>query len=77
TTFNVSVVDDIPTANSEAKLSVVEGNVALTGMINLLDNDVQGADDPISTVTSFTYTNESNSSQTVNLSGGSVTVDTK
>jgi len=46
--FTVTVVDDVPTANSEPTLSVVEGNVALTGMIDLMANDVTGADDPLS-----------------------------
>ena len=56
-TFKVTIIDDVPTANAEAGLSVVEGGVELTGMINLLNNDVQGADG--ATVTGFTYTNES------------------
>jgi len=56
-TFKVTIVDDIPKANAEAKLSVVEGEVALTGMIDLLQNDTQGADSV--TLTGFTYTNES------------------
>ena len=58
--FLVTVVDDVPTANAEPVLSVVEGNVALTGMIDLMANDVSGADDPISLV-DFTYTDESGS----------------
>ncbi|MBU3014042.1 cadherin-like domain-containing protein, partial [Poseidonibacter lekithochrous] len=56
--FKVTIVDDVPTANTEAKLSVVEGGVELTGMVNLLDNDVKGADEPLTTITGFTYTNE-------------------
>ncbi|MBU3014088.1 VCBS domain-containing protein, partial [Poseidonibacter lekithochrous] len=57
TPFNVTIIDDVPTANDEIELSVVEGNIALTVMNNLLDNDVKGADN-LSTITSFTYKNE-------------------
>ena len=57
--FTVSIIDDVPTANTESTLSVVEGNVALSGMVNLLDNDIKGADQPYSNITGFTYTNES------------------
>ncbi len=56
--FSVNIVDDVPTAVSEADLSVVEGNIALTGMIDLLANDVPGADEA-TTLNGFTYTNES------------------
>jgi len=56
--FKVTIVDDVPTANIEDKLSVVEGGVELTGMVNLLANDVKGADEPLTTITGFTYTNE-------------------
>ncbi len=55
--FKVTIVDDEPTANAEPKLSVVEGGVELVGMVNLLANDVKGADEP-TTVTGFKYINE-------------------
>ncbi|MFA9373394.1 MAG: cadherin-like domain-containing protein, partial [Poseidonibacter sp.] len=56
--FNVTIIDDQPIANSEAKLSVVEGGVVLANTVNLLDNDVKGADG-VTSITGFTYTNES------------------
>ena len=55
--FTVTVVDDVPQANSEPVLSVVEGNVDLTGMIDLMDNDVTGADKPLS-LQGFRYQGE-------------------
>ena len=61
--FTVTVIDDVPTANSEPTLSVVEGNVALTGMIDLMANDVTGADDPLS-LQGFRYKDESGTWQT-------------
>lgn len=60
--IKVNVTDDVPTANSESALSVVEGNIALTGMVNLLDNDTKGADG-LSSVTSFTYKDENGNTQ--------------
>jgi len=56
--FSIDIIDDIPTANSEDSLSVVEGQNALSGMIDLLSNDIYGADRDI-TLQGFTYTNES------------------
>ncbi len=60
--FDVDIVDDTPTANSETTLSVVEGQVELTGEIDLLSNDIQGADS--ATLQSFSYTDENGDSQT-------------
>ena len=51
--LTVTVVDDVPTANPEATITVSEGVVAATGMVNLLANDVQGADG--ATVSSFNF----------------------
>ena len=52
-TLHVTIVDDVPTANPEATITVSEGVVAATGMVNLLANDVQGADG--ATVSSFNF----------------------
>ena len=79
--FTVSIIDDVPTANPEAALSVVEGNVDLVGMINLMDNDVTGADDSLSLV-GFRYTDESGTLQdgvfgsAMNTIYGTLTVQT-
>jgi T1SS-143 domain-containing protein len=57
--FQINIVDDIPTAYSQSSLSVVEGLNDLTGMIDLMDNDIYGADRDIS-LQGFTYTDETN-----------------
>lgn len=75
TTFAVTVTDDVPLAQSEANLSTTEGGAALSGMVNLMANDIAGADGHLS-VTSITYKNESNADTTVAVGAGGVTVDT-
>ncbi len=55
--FNITIVDDTPQANSEDVLSVVEGGNTLSGTVNLMNNDVEGADDPLQ-MKSFKYQDE-------------------
>ncbi|WP_121628724.1 T1SS-143 repeat domain-containing protein [Poseidonibacter antarcticus] len=64
--IKVNITDDIPTAVEDTSVVTVnEGNVPLTG-VNLLDNDVTGADG-LSTVTGFKYTDEEGNEQTGTL----------
>jgi len=78
--FHVTIIDDIPTANPEATLTVGEGNIALSGMVALMVNDVEGADG--ATLSSFTYVNESGNTvsgtlgSTMNSQYGTLTVNT-
>ncbi|WP_227421636.1 T1SS-143 repeat domain-containing protein [Pacificispira spongiicola] len=72
--FQVNVVDDVPTAVDDATVTLDEGGATVTG--NVMGNDTEGADG--ATVTSITYTNEAGDSVTaaVDPTNG-VSVDTQ
>ncbi|WP_114953922.1 Ig-like domain-containing protein [Sphingosinicella terrae] len=66
--LNLTVVDDVPTAQADADAGVVEGGQTVTGTL-LLGNDVQGADGAL--VHQIQYTNEAGDLVTVTVAPGS------
>jgi VCBS repeat-containing protein len=62
TTFNVTIVDDVPTANDDITRTLSEGGNTITG--NVIDNTTDDSGDDVlsadsaTEVTAFTYTNE-------------------
>jgi VCBS repeat-containing protein len=62
TTFNVTIVDDVPTANDDITRTLSEGGNTITG--NVIDNTTDDSGDDVlsadsaTEITAFTYTNE-------------------
>jgi VCBS repeat-containing protein len=79
--IRVDVRDDVPKAKNDTTQSIAEGSSSIASQgnptLNLLYNDVPGADDPIR-ITEISYVNEQGGTATASVpAGGSgVTVDT-
>jgi len=69
--FDVNVIDDVPSAVNDDSLTVTEGDGAVSG--NVMTNDTEGADG--ATLTSFTYNDADGVEQTA-LAGETVETET-
>ncbi|HEY4547687.1 MAG TPA: Ig-like domain-containing protein [Pedomonas sp.] len=77
--FQISVLDDGPIAQSQAEVSLAEGGVSVGSESvgqNLLANDKAGADGSAKVI-SITYLDETGSQKTADVLAGGTTVDTQ